>query len=350
MAFRNLSSRIIKIRNPPNILLRNISGEAREIEIPVPYGKIAGRSWGDPSGKPILGLHGWLDNAGTFDHLAPLIDEGYHLVSIDQPGHGFTSKYPAGMMYKMSDGFVFIRKVLDYLQWEKTIIMGHSMGGGLGLWYSAMFPDQVQRIISIDILSFGALPLNKHVKTARTAVIESVKIQKKLENPQTPSYSFEDGVARAFMASNLITRAFLPTRNETEQISEEAVRTLMKRGLVELADGSGYTWSADLRLRIPTAFNMDSDMTEEFASQVRCPHLVIKGTDSPKYMSDEDFTKLQKIFRKNNPSFVYRELEGGHHLHLNTPKPVAKIINEFLAKDFPCHGENELEGKPQFDL
>ena len=259
------------------------------------YNPSSGRSWGDPSGKPILGLHGWLDNAGTYDHLAPLIDEGYHLVSIDQPGHGFTSKYPAGMMYKMSDGFVFIRKVLDYLQWEKTIIMGHSMGGGLGLWYSAMFPDQVQRIISIDLLSFGALPLNKHVKTARTAVIESVKIQKKLENPQTPSYSFEDGVARAFMASNLITRAFLPTRNETEQISEEAVRTLMKRGLVELADGSGYTWSADLRLRIPTAFNMDSDMTEEFASQVRCPHLVIKGTDSPKYMSDEDFTKLQKV-------------------------------------------------------
>ena len=32
----------------------------------------------------------------------------------------------------MSDGFVFVRRVLDYLKWDKTIIMGHSMGGGIG--------------------------------------------------------------------------------------------------------------------------------------------------------------------------------------------------------------------------
>jgi len=311
---------------------------------------VAGKCWGDPSGKPILGLHGWLDNAGTHDHIAPLLSEGYYLVSLDQPGHGLTSRYPAGMMYKMTDGFMFIRRVLDYLQWDKVTILGHSMGGGVGLWYSAMFPEQVERMIAIDLLSFGALPLNQHVKSARSAIIESIKIQKKLENPLTPTYSFEDGVSRAYMASNLITRAFLTSSNETEQISEQSVRTLMKRGLVEVEDGSGYTWSADLRLRVPTAFNMDHDMTEEFASKVSCPHLVIKGTGSPKYMSDEDYDKMLKIFRKNNPNFVYRELEGGHHLHLNTPEPVAQIINKFLAKDFPPSGGDAIGGKPQFDM
>ena len=118
-------------------------------------------------------------------------------------------------MYKMTDGFMFIRRVLDHLQWDKVAILGHSMGGGVGLWYSAMFPEQVQRIISIDLLSFGALPLNQHVKAARNAIIESVKIQKKLENPVTPTYSFEDGVARAFMLMNmnLVTREFLTSSN-----------------------------------------------------------------------------------------------------------------------------------------
>ena len=41
-----------------------------------------GKAWGDPNGKPILGLHGWLDNAGTHDHIAPLLNEvgkGSHL-------------------------------------------------------------------------------------------------------------------------------------------------------------------------------------------------------------------------------------------------------------------------------
>ena len=65
---------------------------------------------------------------------------------------------------------------------------------------------------------------------------------------------------------------------------------------------------------------------------------------------DFNFYNYSQIFRKNNPNFVYRELEGGHHLHLNTPEPVAQIINQFLAKDFPPSGGDALGGKPQFDM
>ena len=54
---------------------------------------------------------------------------------------------------------------------------------------------------------------------------------------------------------------------------------------------TGYTWSADFRLRIPTAFNMTEDMTQEFASNVQCPHLVVKGLQAPKYMSDEIYDR-----------------------------------------------------------
>ena len=76
----------------------------------------------------------------------------------------------------MSDGFLFVRRVLDHLKWDKTIIMGHSMGGGMGLFYSAMFPEQVEKLIAIDLLSFGPMPLNKHVKAARRSVLESMKV------------------------------------------------------------------------------------------------------------------------------------------------------------------------------
>eukprot|EP00090_Calanus_glacialis_P046277 TRINITY_DN9005_c0_g1_i1.p1 TRINITY_DN9005_c0_g1~~TRINITY_DN9005_c0_g1_i1.p1 ORF type:complete len:350 (-),score=102.57 TRINITY_DN9005_c0_g1_i1:108-1157(-) len=318
---------------------RCISGTSEEIRIPVPYGHIAGKAWGDPNGRPILGLHGWLDNAATHDHLVPLLSEGYRLVCLDQPGHGLSSHYPAGMNYKVSDAFTFLRRVLDHLKWDKTIIMGHSMGGGIGLWYSAMFPEQVERLICIDLISFGSMPLKKHVNAARKSVLETMKVQVKMENPKVPTYSFEDACGRAFMASNLI--------NGLGSISKESVETLMSRGLIKTPDGSGYTWSADLRLRIPTAFNMVQEITEEFGSKVECPHLLIKATEASKYMTDESYDKILKVFMQNNPHFQYRELPGGHHLHLNTPELVAPVINKFLEKDF---SEPDQDRRAHFDL
>ena len=43
---------------------------------------ISAKSWGNPSGIPILGLHGWFDNAATMDGIAPLLPlDKYHFVS-----------------------------------------------------------------------------------------------------------------------------------------------------------------------------------------------------------------------------------------------------------------------------
>ena len=33
------------------------------------------------------------------------------------------------------------------------------------------------------------------------------------------------------------------------------------------------------------------------ASQVQCPHLVIKATQGPRYMSEEVYTRIQSVFR-----------------------------------------------------
>jgi hypothetical protein len=36
------------------------------------------------------------------------------------------------------------------------------------LWYSAIFPEQVEKLVTIDLISFGSLSLQKHVKASRS--------------------------------------------------------------------------------------------------------------------------------------------------------------------------------------
>jgi pimeloyl-ACP methyl ester carboxylesterase len=57
------------------------------VKINLPYGEwISGKWWGDLSINPILCLHGWLDNAGTFDRLIPLLPREFSYLAIDFPG------------------------------------------------------------------------------------------------------------------------------------------------------------------------------------------------------------------------------------------------------------------------
>lgn len=71
----------------------------KEISFKVPWGNIAAKEWGPDDGKLFLGLHGWLDNANTFDRLVPLLPADIKFIAIDLPGHGRSSHRWPGMPY-----------------------------------------------------------------------------------------------------------------------------------------------------------------------------------------------------------------------------------------------------------
>lgn len=67
----------------------------RELQISTSYGHLAFKEWGNSKApNKILCLHGWLDNAGSFDPLIPLlldsreIHDNYHILAWDEPGIG----------------------------------------------------------------------------------------------------------------------------------------------------------------------------------------------------------------------------------------------------------------------
>ncbi len=97
----------------------------RVAELSIPLGELtlAARAWGDPTHPPMLALHGWLDNAGSFDRLAPLLGERHYVVALDLKGHGCSSHLASGW-YHYVDYLDDLRAALDHFGWERATWLG----------------------------------------------------------------------------------------------------------------------------------------------------------------------------------------------------------------------------------
>jgi len=313
----------------------------------MPWGHVAIKRWGNPQGQPLLGVHGWLDNACTFDGLAPLLPlNDFNFVVIDLPGHGWSSRYPDGMSYKASDALVVFRRLQLHFGWDKCHVIGHSMGAGLAAMFASIFPQHVERLVLLDLLMVGPTKVSKTARSTAQALKENIKVMDKMASSPEPLNTYEDCVARAFMANQLI--------HGLDSISRSSVETLMERGLrkVKTDEKTGqdlYTWTADFRLRIPSPFKVGLEQVEHFAEQIVCPLLILKSTDAPFYMSDADAERILHVYKTHNPHFQYHRIAGGHHFHLNEPSKVAPHVNKFLKATFSDESPEDKHKLP-FDL
>jgi len=101
----------------------------REVTFDLPWGRLAAKSWGSTAARPhCLLLHGWLDNAGTWDKVATLLTPAFHLVALDLPGHGHSAHLPPGLHYHDMEHLAAIRAVVTKMSWTRFSLIGHSMG------------------------------------------------------------------------------------------------------------------------------------------------------------------------------------------------------------------------------
>jgi pimeloyl-ACP methyl ester carboxylesterase len=147
--------------------------------------QLAGLSWGSPGEKPLLALHGWLDNAASFAALAPLL-RGYHVVALDLTGHGQSDWRSADASYQIWDDLPEILGVVDQLGWKRFDLLGHSRGAIISMLLAASggrFPGPVaqgagrqtandgaqQSRLPIDRRCRVCAPGRRHASRARTA-------------------------------------------------------------------------------------------------------------------------------------------------------------------------------------
>lgn len=99
------------------------------------------------NGKTIMLLHGKNFNGAYWARTAKdLSEKGFRVIIPDQIGFGKSSK-PHRYQFSFSQLAENTKAVLDELGIDKTIVLGHSMGGMVASRFTLLYPEKVQKLI-----------------------------------------------------------------------------------------------------------------------------------------------------------------------------------------------------------
>jgi len=263
--------------------------------------------WGNSNAPVIIALHGWLDNAASFDLLAPLLDD-YQIITMDQCGHGKSDHRPLGVPYHFVDYVADVFYVADALGLDDFIVMGHSLGANIAVTMAAAMPDRIKALVLIE--GFG--PIGNPIDKSAKSLGES--IGKFLDN---------NSKKRRYAEFSALVKA---REKGMWPLSEEAAILLCERGSIE-REGM-YSWSSDSRVNFTSPSIMSNKQAAFLRSEIQCSTQIIIGdkgvrpdlSDSEQPLSD---FKTKQVVR----------LSGFHHLHMQREhvQKVAGAITHFLS-------------------
>jgi 3-oxoadipate enol-lactonase len=125
-----------------------ITTEPRSIEL----GTHATRVVVSGAGEPVfVCLHGLVDDLDIWDLLAPGLENRGTVVRYDQRGHGGADAPPGP--YSRDDLADDAIAVLDRLEIERAVLVGHSMGGIMAMTAALSHPERVAGLVLIGTTS-----------------------------------------------------------------------------------------------------------------------------------------------------------------------------------------------------
>jgi esterase len=214
-------------------------------------------AWGTPGRPPLVLLHGFQSNAHTWDTFSQTLAETYHVLALDQRGHGDTSWAPGGDYAPEA----FIRDIVGFLEHfglPPATLIGHSMGGRHAAMVAADYPAMVRKVVIVDTPA----ELPPDILAALTDQPESDEVPA----PETFA-SFEEVITNGM--------AQYPLTPEAE------LRHANYHNLYRDADGM-WRWRWDPTLLIRRRLNRSLRLDlYAYLQRVQCPALLIRGKESP---------------------------------------------------------------------
>ena len=221
--------------------------------------------WGDPGRPMIVMLHGNSQQAHSWDFVSLPLSEHYHILALDQRGHGDSAWAPEGdysleAQQKDIDGFV------ENLGLNDFNLIGHSMGGRNSYVWASRNSDKLRSLTIVDT-GPESQPRGRN------------RIQNFKELPDELD-TFEEFADRV--------------QEYTGRNREQTLGSL-KYSIRQRQDGK-WSWKYDKVMRTPghRSPSMTSEQLWDCVAKITCPTLVTRGSESDIF-ADMTMQRMQEV-------------------------------------------------------
>jgi len=250
--------------------------------------------WGQPDAVPMVLLHGLCGNAHYWDFFTLKTRQDYYGLALDQRGHGDSSWAES---YGPKDYVLDLEAFTAKLGLSNMVLIGHSMGGINAIIYTARHPDQVGRLVIVDI------------------------------GPEIAS----TGIERMERE-----RASEPVTFESEEEAVEYLRKIQPRHSDAFIQHEvRYAFKRDEAGRLMFKYDKALRKTElrspewlwEYLGQVICPTLVLRGSESDILLADV----AQRVSSTLPLSSLVEIAGAGHSIPGDNPQAFEAAVSRFLS-------------------
>ncbi len=260
--------------------------------------------WGNEARPPLVLLHGGSLTAHTWDMAALLLTPHYHLIALDQRGHGDTEWTPDDRLEEDNDELMLrdTEEFIDFLGFARVILCGMSMGGNNAYRYAARHADRLRALVIVDV--------------APELMPEGQQRNRSFQQATETLARFEDFLDRAV--------AFSPHR-ASAHLQYSLMHSLKQTD-------RGWTWKQDHRRPAPDEAEVARKVEELWtaAKSITTPTLLVRGAES-QVLSEDSQRRTALAMADCDPVTISH---ATHNVQGDNPKEFATVLDAWILARF----------------